>query len=134
MALCGIAGCRGEPHFTDEAAAFDLHADQHRLGQLLQTLIQHAVHRDPDHLADIGLAVVSGHLHIRIVDHGAPLDADARDTLLSRPQAKPYDGGLGLRLLLARRIAEAHGGSLSIGDTTGGGLSLVCALPARPGL
>lgn len=130
MAICGIHGCRGDPQFTNEAATFDLHADQHRFGQLLRTLIEHAVQRDPDRLADIGVDVVSGYLNIRIDDHGAPLEAAARDALLSRPQAKPFDDGLGLRLLLARRIAEAHGGSLSIGDATGGGLSLVCAFPA----
>ncbi len=129
MAICGIAGCHVVPLITDEAAAFQLGADQHRLGQLLRALIEHAIFRDPDRLPEVSLSVESGQLHIRIRDQGAPLDAMAREALLSQSLSSPFDDGLGLRLLLARRIAEAHGGSLTIDATTADGLAMVCALP-----
>jgi len=129
MAIGSIPGCQLVPHVTDEAAAFPLSADQHRLGQLLRALIEHAIFRDPDHHPEVTLHVESGQLHVRVQDNGAPLDAAARDALLSQPLSTPFDDGLGLRLLLARRVAEAHGGSLAIDPTTTDGLAIVCVLP-----
>ncbi len=129
MAVCGILGCQVVPLISDEAAGFPLLADPHRLGQLLRALIEHAMFRDPDQIPEISLSVVSGQLHIRIRDHGVALDALSRDALLSQPLSTPFDDGLGLRLLLARRVAEAHGGCLTIDATTTDGLAIVCALP-----
>jgi len=132
VAIGGLPGCDIEPVITEEAASFPLHADAHRLGQVLRTLIEHATHRDPGGRPEVALAVVAGHLQIQVRDRGEPLDAGARDALLARPQERPFDEGLGLRLLLARRIAEAHGGSLRIDETTQEGLAIICSLP--PGI
>lgn len=129
MAICSIAGCQVIPLITDEAAAFQLNADQHRLTQAIRALIEHAIFRDPDHLPDVSLSVVTGQLRIVVQDNGAPLDAAARNALLSQPLSTPFYDGLGLRLLLARRVAEAHGGSLAIDPTTTDGLAIVCVLP-----
>lgn len=129
MAIGSVAGCHVDPVITDEVARFPLHADLHRLGQLLRTLIEHATHRDSGTQPEVVLTVVSGALHIQVRDHGEPLDAAARGTLLTLPQASPFDDGLGLRLLLASKIAEAHGGRLSIDDTIQDGLAITCSLP-----
>lgn len=129
MAIGGLSGCQVEPSITEDAACFALQADEHRLGQLLRTLIEHAVHRDPDRQPEVGVCVASGQLLIRIRDRGPALDAGARAALLSQPQASPFDDGLGLRILLARKIAEAHGGSLEIDETTSDGLAAICTLP-----
>lgn len=48
--------------------------------------------------------------------------------LFDGPQADPFDRGLGLQLLLARRIAEAHGGTLEARDIDGE-RHLRCELP-----
>ena len=129
MAIGGLSGCQLEPVITDEAALFPLHADLHRLGQLLRTMIEHAIHRDPGNQPDVALSVVSGSLRIQVRDRGEPLDADAREALLTQPQPSPFDEGLGLRLMLARKIAEAHGGSLEIDATIQDGLAMICCLP-----
>ncbi|HSD16761.1 MAG TPA: ATP-binding protein [Thermomonas sp.] len=129
MAIGSLPGCHVEPVIPEDAASFPLHADPHRLGQVLRTLIEHATHRDTGGQPEVALAVVAGRLQVRVRDHGDPLDPGARDALLAQPQASPFDDGLGLRLLLARRIAEAHGGSLEIDDTMQDGLALICSLP-----
>jgi len=134
MAMGGLSGCQVEPDITKEAAAFPLQVDSHRFGQVLLALVEHALHRDPDAQPEVTLYVASRQLHVRVRDHGPALDAAEREALLVQPQARPFDDGLGLRLLLARRIAEAHGGRLDIDDATLDGLALVCALPsAQPG-
>jgi K+-sensing histidine kinase KdpD len=129
MAIGGIPGCELTPELTDDAAVFPLEADPHGFGQVLRTLIEHAVHRAPALPPDIALCVAAGQLHIRVRDHGEPLDAASRESLLTRPQVRPFDEGLGLRFLLARKIVEAHGGRLVIDDAVHDGLGLICVLP-----
>lgn len=130
MAIGSLPGCQVEPQITDEAARFPLHADLHQMVQLLRTLIEHATQRDNASQVGVELRVDSGQLRIVIRDRGDPLDESARAALLVLPQASPFDEGLGLRLLLARKIAEAHGGTLELDDTSMDGLALVCSLPA----
>ena len=129
MALGGFPRVKVEGAAAAEVAAFPLHADPHRLGQLLSTLLEFADARDPDSRPELSLSVVSGRLQIRIRDHGEPLDAIARESLLSQPQQRPYDDGLGLRLMMARLITEAHGGCLAIDDDCADGLTMICVLP-----
>ena len=72
----------------------------------------------------------AGALCIRVQDQGPALDEDALAALLEQPQARPFDDGLGLRMLMARRITEAHGGSLTAMQAPDGALAMVCRLPA----
>lgn len=130
MVIGGIPGCHLEPRYAGESAATRLLVDQHRLDQLLRTMVEHALHRVADRPPEIDVWLDAGHLHVRVRDYGNPLDATARQDLLSYPQSSPFDDGLGLRLLLARRIAEAHDGRLVVEADTDQGLALVCSLPA----
>ncbi len=107
LVIGAIPGCAIEPRYIGETGAMHLQADQHRLGQLLGTLIEHAMHRASDHMPEIDVATEAGQLTIFVRDRGAPMDEAAREALLRQPQASPFDEGLGLRLLMARRIAEA---------------------------
>jgi len=131
MAIGGLSGCDVEPGITDDAARFALHADEHRLGQLLRTLIEHALQRDPQRRPEVLLSVAGDRLQIRTRDRGPALDASERSALFSQPQPSPFDDGLGLRLLLARKIAEAHGGTLGIDEAVDDGLATVCTLPSN---
>jgi signal transduction histidine kinase len=42
------------------------------------------------------------------------------------------DAGLGLGLAICRRIVEAHGGRIGVGDATAGGSRFYFTLPAAP--
>jgi two-component system sensor histidine kinase KdpD len=46
-----------------------------------------------------------------------------------RPQAGSEPAGAGLGLAISRGIAQAHGGSLTVEETPGGGATFVLTLP-----
>jgi signal transduction histidine kinase len=70
-----------------------------------------------------------GLIRVVVRDRGAGPEPEQRAQLLSEPQQAPYDDGLGLRLLVARAIAEAHGGRIEVDGGNPGGLGLACELP-----
>ena len=129
-AIGAIPGCSTQPRLTAAASASQLHADPKRIAQLLTTLIEHAMQRAGGQSAEIEVSVSDGMLVICVRDHGPALDESARTALLEQQQVSPFDEGLGLRLLLARRIVEAHGGSLAAMPAGDAGLAMVCRLPA----
>lgn len=129
-AIGAIPACTTEPRLAEAASTLQLHADPTRIAQLLTTLIEHAMQRAGGQSPEIDVSLEDGTLVIRVRDTGPALDEGARTALLEQPQASPFDGGLGLRMLLARRIAEAHGGSLAATQGGDGGLEMVCRLPA----
>lgn len=54
-------------------------------------------------------------------DNGPGIDADDRSRLLDRFEQGPGARGAGLGLAIARQVTKAHGGSIEIGDSPGGG-------------
>ena len=48
---------------------------------------------------------------------------------LDAPLPAPHDDGLGLRLMIAAAVAEAHGGTLRAQARDGGGVRFECELP-----
>ncbi|RZA17497.1 MAG: HAMP domain-containing histidine kinase [Lysobacteraceae bacterium] len=132
MAIGGIQECAIEPRYGASMQEVRVDGDQDQLVRMLRTVIGHAVQRSGERAPDVDVDLDGGQLRIRVQDHGPALSEAEREALLTLPQDSPFDAGLGLRLLLARRIAEAHGGSLLVdGDAQQDGLALVCLLPAR---
>jgi len=70
---------------------------------------------------------------LRVTDHGPGIPAEQRDRLLeplTRLERDSAEPGSGIGLATCRRIAQAHGGSLEIGDTAGGGTTITVSVPA----
>jgi C4-dicarboxylate-specific signal transduction histidine kinase len=88
------------------------------------------MHRADGQSPEIDVSLDADALCIRVQDQGPALDGDALAALLEQPQTRPFDEGLGLRMLMARRIAEAHGGTLAAVQARAGALAMVCRLPA----
>ena len=131
-ALTDADGVPLEPDFAPGAQEARLACDMQRIAQLLQALVDYSVARS-GRLPKVRVSRAAKDLRIDLTDCGPPLDALSRDALLSEPLPEPPDEGLGLRLLVARAIAEAHGGTLAVEDGEGGGLHWRIELPLAGG-
>ncbi|MCB1598100.1 MAG: sensor histidine kinase, partial [Gammaproteobacteria bacterium] len=107
-----------------------------RLRLVARNLIDNALRYTPPDAArvEVGLIVKPGMVMLQIRDHGPGI---AREHLpkISQPfyRADPArcrsTGGLGLGLYLARRIAEAHNGSLVVESEVGQGTLVTVTIP-----
>lgn len=130
FAISAIQGCMIEPQLAPECIGLRVECDQLRLIQAFKSLIQYVHKRDPE--ATVQLSRNGNDVLVHLCDRGAALDPDAQAALLERRDPAPDDDGLGLRLLIARAIVHAHGGTLDIEPSTSG-LVLRCRLPVAPG-
>lgn len=73
--------------------------------------------------------VGAGGCSVTIADHGPGVPAELKSRLFE-PYFTTKADGTGLGLALVRQTVEAHGGSVSIGDTPGGGATFTIAFPS----
>jgi two-component system, NtrC family, sensor kinase len=75
-------------------------------------------------------------VRVRITDSGPGITADERERIFE-PRFTTKDGairyGLGLGLPIAKRIVEAHGGTISLDAAAGGGTVATVELPVAGG-
>jgi signal transduction histidine kinase len=84
--------------------------------------------------ARIAATVAAADLVVTIDDRGPGIPAQDRAAMLepfvrAEGSRNRRTGGAGLGLAIARGVAEAHGGRLSLGDAPGGGLRASVTLP-----
>lgn len=114
--------------------------DRHRLAQAVANVLTNArVHTPPGTPIDVRVATADGGraVEIEVADRGPGLPASARErvfdrfyrTDVSRTRAA---GGSGLGLAISAAIVEAHGGTIAVTDTPGGGATFRIRLPAAP--
>lgn len=128
LALGELPGAPALVVTVDENVAHaDVDGDQARLQQLLRTLVEHALAEGDGQAPTVHATRQGDRMQIDIRASGDMRDPNVAD-LLAQPQAAPTDEGLGLKLLLARAIARAHGGELSA-QVEQGHLLLRCVLP-----
>jgi signal transduction histidine kinase len=123
-ALVG-AGLAGTP-VDDDGAVVVVEGDPRRHTQMLRTLLDFSLARGG--APGLRLRSDTGRVTIEATLPGPAPEPAELATLLEGRQAAPFDEGLGLRLLLAQRIARAHGGELTAGIVDGC-LRLRCELP-----
>jgi len=121
----------------ENAGAIEALADSTRVAQIVTNLLTNASKFTPENgRITIGLEREGDRALIRVADSGAGIPPDQIDLIFGMfARVKRGDGdgpmGLGIGLALARRLAEMHGGTLtvaSLGDNAGSTFTL--ALPA----
>lgn len=129
----GPVGGEVRTGFAPGMAEAGVNGDPQRLVQMFGTLGAFARARRPDGPLRIDVQP-DGEGHARIVFDapGDELPPAVVDELFVAQQPAPFDDGLGLRLIIARGIAEAHGGTLEAACTPGGDLRLSVRLPVTP--
>ena len=111
----------------DLTAGVDPHLLERLLAPVLENAARYAVRR-----VEVAGALLDGSVRLTVADDGPGISPDARE-LVFQPgwRAEPADGhpGAGLGLALARRLAEAAGGTIGL-DGPGPGTRFVVELPA----
>ncbi|NRD55686.1 hybrid sensor histidine kinase/response regulator [Corallococcus exiguus] len=106
--------------------------DGARLEQLLDSLVDNALKFGPGKPVEVTVARAEGRVSMAVRDHGAGIGPEDQERVFGRfERAVPtqHHGGFGLGLWMARHIAEAHGGSIHLEPTKGGGATFTAVLP-----
>lgn len=114
--------------------------DADRLGLALDALVENAVkHTGPGDEIRLGAQRQGDLVAIVVADSGTGMPADQLKGIFERfarlDQARSRDlGGVGLGLAIVKAIANAHGGTLAVQSTPGGGSVFQLLLPLETGL
>ncbi|MBM3770070.1 MAG: hypothetical protein FJW27_02055 [Acidimicrobiia bacterium] len=104
--------------------------DAELLKIVFQNLFINAAQATQEH-GEIRVMIVPGTTthEVRVVDNGPGIPADVREKLF-RPFFTTKARGTGLGLSTARRLLEAHGGSIAVEPGEHGGTAVTVTLPA----
>ena len=108
---------------------FDLIADREQLKQVFLNLAINALDAMPaGGTLTLAARRVGGRARIEVADTGPGIAAKMLPRLFE-PFASGKDTGLGLGLVISKRIAEDHGGAIVAANRAGGGASFYVTLP-----
>lgn len=109
--------------------------DDHRIEQVFRNIMENAIaampHEGQLHI-DGSVASAGGKPHVRIAfrDNGPGFQKDTMEKVM-QPFFTTKQKGTGLGLAISKRIVDAHGGSLHLGNAPDGGAELVVMLPVN---
>lgn len=117
-----------------------LAADERQLRQVLTNLVTNArVHTPPGSPIQVLVGTNGpGRVSIHVRDHGAGIPPGERSRVFERfyradsSRSRSHGGGNGLGLAIVAAIIEAHGGTVRVADTDGGGATFILDLPTHP--
>lgn len=113
-------------------------ADPDRVRQVLENLVANALkHSPPEGPVDMRLETQARPegpwVRVTVCDQGTGIPSEQLPTLFERFTRGPGSKGLGIGLYLARRLAEAHGGTLEVVSTSRKGTCFALSLPVVAG-
>ena len=107
-------------------------ADADRLERIVATLVENGVKFSEDGPVELKARVEGDKVIIEVTDRGVGIEPDRIDSIFSGPgpagqMAGPRGTGLGL--FLARRLVDAHRGTLAVDSALGKGSTFTLTLP-----
>jgi len=136
--VAGLTSAQHPLHLrVEEGETIRVAADAGRLRQTLENVIANAIQKSP---ADAAVSVFVTRSNprqgkptarVEVVDQGPGIPPDVLPYVFERFYTqKSSEGGLGLGLYLAKRIARLHGGDLTAQSRPGAGARFTLTLPA----
>lgn len=105
-------------------------ADALQLRLLLQNLLANVAVHAGGGPVEVHARVDGEHWMLEVVDHGRGVPPEHRDRVFaSRERLDPTRPGTGLGLATCRRVVDAHGGTIGLHETPGGGSTVRVTLP-----
>jgi two-component system OmpR family sensor kinase len=121
----------------DAPASLPLDGDPDRLREVVDNLLDNGLRHAPRGSEIVVRAVADdGRLRVSVTDAGPGLSPETRSHVFERFYRADggrdrASGGLGLGLSIAKAIAEAHGGQLTVDSVPGTATTFALILPAR---
>ena len=111
--------------------------DHEKFKQVIQNLVDNAIKYTPDGSVKVSLAVNGGMISVDVSDSGLGIPADLLPHLFEEfirdERVKKEIRGTGLGLFIARKITEAHGGTLAAASPgEGKGSTFTATIPLAP--
>jgi two-component system OmpR family sensor kinase len=112
--------------------------DDTRLRQVLGNLVRNAlVHTPQQTPIEIGVTTENGTARLSVADHGPGLEPEDVQRIFepfyrADPSRSRDSGGAGLGLSIVSAVVSAHGGSVKVKETSGGGATFEVDLPLAP--
>jgi PAS domain S-box-containing protein len=106
--------------------------DRMRVEQVVTNLVANAVKFGARKPIAIGVDAGAGAARVSVADQGIGIDASDQERIFGRFErgvSARHFGGLGLGLWVAKQIAVAHAGSLTVASRPGAGATFTLALP-----
>lgn len=112
-----------------DAVALD--ADPVRLAEVLQNLLSNAIRHTPrGGRVLVEVAPAPAGVRFAVTDTGPGIPADLLPHVFDRFARSADTGGTGLGLAIAKRLVEAHGGTIEASQPTGSGTRIAVEIPA----
>jgi two-component system sensor histidine kinase KdpD len=111
----------------------DVWADPVQFDQVITNILENALAASPPGgRIDISAAQIGSLVEVRIADEGPGIQSDERDRVFEPVRRGGGGGGAGsgLGLSIVRAIVTAHGGTVRIEESPGGGAAVVFTMPA----
>ena len=133
LACAELAAAGGAVDIPEALDGVEVTGDFQHLVQMLATLVAYLRARAGMDGISVGAALQGGRLTITIEAAGPSGAASWEEaaTLFTAPEPAPFDEGLGLRLIIARAIAQAHGGGVTATVSGSGHAGIVIELPVN---
>ena len=107
-----------------------LDADPVRLAEVLQNLLSNAIrHTPPGGRVLVRVSATKTGVRTEVRDTGPGIDAELLPHVFDRFVRSADTGGTGLGLAIAKRLVEAHGGTIEATQPADGGTSIAFTIP-----
>jgi PAS domain S-box-containing protein len=107
----------------------ELWADPDKLAQVVGNIVENAL-RHGAGTVSISVATVDGGVTAEVVDQGDGITREALPRIFTKFWHDARRGGTGLGLFIAKGIVDAHGGTITAGNSAAGGAAVRFTLPA----